>query len=220
MPSPTTRRLPTLLLATLALASCGQSWQQPPATSPTAVTPAAQPATPAPAALIPVGPGPLPQYAVQPQPAPGTCHYRYDDGGYPLRDPACTPGATNPRVTQNTLGSTICRPGYSASIRPPGSITRHEKRANATAYAYTGTLRTAEYDHLLPLALGGDPNDPRNLWVEPNDNPRATNTSNGKDAVENAAHAAVCSGRLTLADAQQQIATDWPSLGRSLGVLP
>ena len=27
----------------------------------------------------------------------------------------------------------------------------------------------AEYDHLISLQLGGDPNDYRNLWVEPAD---------------------------------------------------
>jgi hypothetical protein len=30
------------------------------------------------------------------------------------------------------------------------------------AYGYTGPLHDAEYDHLISLQLGGDPNDPRN----------------------------------------------------------
>jgi hypothetical protein len=36
-----------------------------------------------------------------------------------------------------------------------------------------------EYDHLVPLELGGAPDDPRNLWFEPGPTP------NPKDAVEN-----------------------------------
>ena len=46
----------------------------------------------------------------------------------------------------------------------------------------------------MPLGLGGDPNDARNLWLEPNDDPSATTNTNGKDAVEETLHAAVCPG--------------------------
>lgn len=166
---------------------------------------------------VPVGPGPQSRYTVQPQPAPGSCHYRHE-GTYPLPDPACTPGATNPRVTQADLASTICRGGYTSSIRPPAQITGREKAANATSYGYTGSFRTGEYDHLISLELGGDPNDARNLWVEPNDRSNASGTNNSKDTVENAAHDAVCSGRLTLAEVQQAIASNWVALGRRLGV--
>ena len=38
------------------------------------------------------------------------------------------------------------------------------------------------------------------------------------DPVENAAKVAVCSGRMTLADVQRKIATDWIALGHELGV--
>jgi hypothetical protein len=135
-----------------------------------------------------------------------------------LPDPSCTPGATNPRVTQANLATTVCRSGYSSDIRPPGSITSREKVANARAYGYSGSMVTGEYDHLISLSLGGDPNDPRNLWVEPNDRRNATSTNNTKDVVEDAAHTALCKGRITLAEIQQTIATDWPALGRRLGV--
>ncbi len=60
---------------------------------------------------------------------------------------------------------------------------------SAAAYGYTGPFSTGEYDHLVPLELGGDPNDPANLWLEPNDRPGATSTANTKDALEN--HAAL-----------------------------
>jgi hypothetical protein len=158
----------------------------------------------APAALaeVAVGPGPT-NYTVQPQPAPGACHYRTAANGQTLPDPACTPGAISPKVTPDTLDTTICRTGYTKSIRPPWAITEAEKRANADAYGYTGPLSAAEYDHLVPLNLGGDPNDPRNLWVEPGASP------NPKDDVESELHDRVCAGRVSLSVAQQAIAADW-----------
>ena len=47
------------------------------------------------------------------------------------------------------------------------------------------------------LELGGHPTDPRNLWPEPY--PRAADV----DRVENELNARVCSGRLTLEEAQR-----------------
>jgi hypothetical protein len=156
------------------------------------------------------GPGPLATYTIQTQPPAGSCHYTYV-GTAPLPDPSCTPGALNPQVTQASIGTTICQGGYTASIRPPESVTEPEKIANAASYDYTGPLSTAEYDHLVPLELGGDPNDPANLWVEPNDLPAATSVTNSKDVLENRLNDLVCSGQLTLAAAQEAIATDWVS---------
>jgi hypothetical protein len=34
-----------------------------------------------------------------------------------------TPGAMDPRVTQSNLRNTICRPGYTATVRPPFEYT-------------------------------------------------------------------------------------------------
>ncbi len=182
----------------------------PPSTATTAPLPSSEPPTSSPTlpSGIRVGPGPQATYTVQPQPAPGSCHYGYS-GPYPLPDRQCTPGAINPHVTQADISSTICSAGYEASVRPPESVTEPEKVASSDAYGYMGSLRTAEYDHLIPLELGGDPNDPANLWVEPNDRAGATTTSNTKDSLENALHDLVCSGRMTLAAARQAIATDW-----------
>jgi hypothetical protein len=101
---------------------------------------------------VAVGPGPT-NYTVQPQPAPGACHYRNAANGQTLPDPNCTPGAISPKVTQDTLATTICRTGYTKSIRPPASIIEIEKRENAAAYGYTGSLKDVEYDHLLSGAV-------------------------------------------------------------------
>jgi hypothetical protein len=157
---------------------------------------------------IEIGPGPQLTYTVQPQPPPGSCHYAYSNG-FPLPDRHCTPGAISPAVTQADIASTVCTSGYTAKIRPPIGVTAIEKRGSAAAYSYTGSLTTAEYDHLIPLELGGDPNDAANLWVEPNDRSGATTTYNSKDSLENTLNHLVCSRQMTLAVAQHAIATDW-----------
>lgn len=157
---------------------------------------------------------------MQPQPPAGSCHYRYEKGE-PLEDPACTPGAISPAVTQATITTTICRKGgYTGGIRPPESVTGKEKIANAASYGYTGSLSDAEYDHLISLQLGGDPNDPRNLFVEPPDpgHKPGSGVNNAKDPVETKLHTAVCKGKITLAQAQSAIVTDWTTALASLGL--
>lgn len=196
-------------IALPAITGCGAIAHSAPTTS--AATPADQ--------AIPAGPGPT-QYTVQPQPAAGTCSYRYTAAGQPLPDPHCTPGATNPKVTQSNLNVTICRAGYSKSIRPRVSITNAEKRANAKAYSFTGSFGAAELDHLVSIELGGDPNDSKNLWVEPpSPGHRPTDgVNNPKDLVENKLHDAVCTNRVSLSAAQQAIATDWTTALPKLGL--
>ena len=139
---------------------------------------------------------------VQPQPRAGSCHAR-GHGLYSLPDPRCTPGALSPAVSQRDLSSTICRSGYSESVRPSESITEREKRASLAAYGDRGPLHDYEYDHLVSLELGGAPNDARNLWPEPGASP------NPKDSLEDRLHTLVCHGKLTLSAAQAAIAHDW-----------
>ncbi|MFI6689700.1 hypothetical protein [Streptomyces sp. NPDC050485] len=142
---------------------------------------------------------------MQAQPAPGSCTYRYTADKQPLPDPKCTPGALNPKVTQATLKSTVCTSGYTATIRPPVSITGPEKTANAKSYGYTGPMGDAEYDHLVSLVLGGDPDDPRNIWTEDD---RGSFGAHDKDRLENYLHRAVCAGTMSLHTAQVAIASD------------
>ena len=144
--------------------------------------------------------------------ASGSCHARVA-GPYVLPDASCTPGATNATVTQATIGNTICRRGWTSTVRPSESYTEQLKREQMLAYGWPGALSRYEEDHLVPLELGGAPSDPRNLWPEPGASP------NPKDSVENAAKRAVCDGRLQLAAAQRSIAGDWVAFGHELGVL-
>ncbi len=124
-------------------------------------------------------------------------------GLFSLPDPRCTPGAVNPAVTQSDIAVTICRAGWSESVRPPESVTEPEKRASLRAYGDRGPIHAYEYDHLIPLELGGAPNNPRNLWPEPGASP------NPKDRLENRLHALVCERRLSLAAARRAITGDW-----------
>ena len=171
-------------------------------------------------AQLPQGPGPQSKYTVQKQPPAGSCHYRKAASGEPLPDAKCTPGATNPAVTQATLAQTICKPGYSKTVRPPAAITDKEKRMNAASYGYTGSLKDAEYDHLDPIEDGGDPNDPRNIWVELPDpgHVPGSGINNKKDPIENKIHKAICSGKVKLTDAQNAITSDWTTALSSLGL--
>jgi hypothetical protein len=143
-------------------------------------------------------------HVVQPQPPPGSCHVR---GHYPynMPDPHCTPGALNPAVTQASIHNTICRSGYSGSIRPSTSVTGPEKLASIRAYGLHQGPSAYEYDHLISLELGGAANDSRNLWPENGASP------NLKDKVENYLHARVCDGRMSLARAERIIAFGWVS---------
>lgn len=142
---------------------------------------------------------------------PASCHARGDDEMV-LPDASCTPGAVNPQVTTGDLHQTICKRGWTKTVRPPAAYTDELKRQQIRAYGLSGSTRAYEEDHLIPLELGGAPSDPRNLWPERGASP------NPKDEVEDAANAAVCSGRMPLATAQQQMAADWISLGHQLGV--
>ena len=156
-----------------------------------------------------------------------------------LPDPSWTPGAIDPDVSPGTIERTICVAGWTATVRPPESYTEEVKRLEAGrggTVSYDGVTYQVhgfdlpdpeighyELDHLVPLELGGAPADPRNLWMEPYEAPKGPATpgtgSQTKDEVEDSARAAVCRGRLSLADAQREIATDWYQLGRALGAI-
>jgi hypothetical protein len=122
-----------------------------------------------------------------------------------LRNPATTypkpdvPGITDPHVTPATLDSTICVPGYTATVRPPVSYTGPLKTRLMAAHHYTDSQSDYELDHLIPLELGGAPGDPGNLWLSRQPQARSD------DKQENALRAEVCNGSIDLAAAQAQI---------------
>jgi hypothetical protein len=107
-----------------------------------------------------------------------------------------TPGVLNPEVTQAGIASTICRHGWTRTIRPPTSYTSDLKLRQMRAAHLRGPPSAYQEDHLISLELGGDPTDRRNLWPEPY--PRAA----AVDAIENDLNRRVCKGELTLEQAQ------------------
>lgn len=126
-------------------------------------------------------------------------------------DPVRTPGATNPDITQENIRQTICNPRWSTrSIRPEANYTHRLKIEQIAEYGYSDSrLRDYEEDHFIPLELGGNPTDPKNLWPEPFEASVADGGAHAKDKVENYLHAEVCSGSLTLEQAQREISEDW-----------
>jgi hypothetical protein len=109
-----------------------------------------------------------------------------------------TPGVVNPDVTQTNIASTVCKHGWTRTIRPPTDYTNALKVRQMRAYGVDGSLSEYQEDHLISLELGGHPTDPRNLWPEPY--PRASEM----DTIENQLNAKVCSGELTLDEAQRK----------------
>jgi hypothetical protein len=184
----------------------------------TVPTVAAIPAAPLPGAGPPVKTVHSPNLvAIDLNLAAGQCKARVVDAaaGLYLPDPACTPGAVDPAVTQDNLASTICKSGYTSTVRPPASDTDKTKALSLSQYGQTRASST-EYDHLVSLQLGGT-NAVSNLWPEPN-RAGAPGTTNPKDAIETRLNRAVCSHNVTLAAAQKAIAADWITAEKDLGL--
>jgi hypothetical protein len=121
-----------------------------------------------------------------------------------LPDKTCNPGVTDPNVTQENIYSTICKKGYTQTVRPDVDYTNKLKIEGIQAYGYADTkLSDYEEDHIIPLEVGGSPSDPKNLFPEPIEQAKL------KDLVENYLNAEVCDGKLDLKIAQNEVAKDW-----------
>ena len=142
----------------------------------------------------------------------GSCHVR-GSGVYVLPDPRCTPGATNPVVTQATIHRTICVRGWTTKVRPSSSYTTKLKIQQMYLYGDRGSTSLYEEDHFIPLELGGSPTSAKNLW------PEYGHIPNPKDAVENAANKAVCGGHMSSGSGSAghggELDHLWPSTARN-----
>ena len=121
-----------------------------------------------------------------------------------LPDPTCTPGSSDPAVTQENVGSTMlsARLVTLEAVRPPVSVTNKMKRQVMQEYGMEGEdPHQVEGDHDVSIELGGCPGPDRgcdfhaNFWPEPWTGP---DNAHDKDHAENALHRLVCSGRLPL----------------------
>ena len=116
-----------------------------------------------------------------------------------LPDSALTPGATRP-MTQ----AEVC-------VAPAQDDEQTAPRAMAAeVFARYGIRNPAprayEVDYLISPALGGA-EEVRNLWPQPYGG--SVWTARVKDALEDYLRKRVCNGRLELATAQEEMATDW-----------
>ena len=119
-------------------------------------------------------------------------------------------------MTPATISSTICAPWLDLHRAPAGV---GERAGEARQHGLIRPARARlveEYDHLVPLELGGAANDPGNLWPEPDYATRAGFYLNPEDHLSGADRL-VCSGRMTLHSAQLLIARDWVGAYRTYG---
>lgn len=132
-------------------------------------------------------------------------------------DPKLTSGDTLDVSTE-----TLCKPGYSASVR---NVPESEKKAVYAEYGikyYKGIGKDYEIDHFLSLEIQGS-NKIINLWPEPmhiNLNGYDVGAKT-KDLEENRLHRLVCEGKISLKQAQDDIRKDWiAAYKRDIGPLP
>jgi hypothetical protein len=122
-----------------------------------------------------------------------------------LVSPVCAQdGAVNPNVTQENIHETICRPGWTKTVRPPASATNAIKWKLARESGVNPNVY--ELDHVIPLELGGAPLDPRNLVLQQLAGRCGART---KDHLEFEMVRGVCAGELALDQARAEIAEDW-----------
>ena len=113
-------------------------------------------------------------------------------------DPRRTPGAILP-----VTAADVCAPGYTRRVR---HVPLSEKGQAFAAYGVVPRPgERFEIDHLVPLEIGGA-NSLLNLWPQPF---AGQWTAADKDRLENRLHRQVCAGQEPLAQAQQEIASDW-----------
>ncbi len=140
------------------------------------------------------------------------CRVHMSLTGYPLPDPECTPGATNPTVTTKVLRSPIWR----TSCVRNGATSSAQKRSIYAAYGIVspahnvGKTQTCELDHLVPIESGGS-DTLENIWPQcgPAKAPLSKRWFKVKDQVENYVTREIKGGRISLEDAQRGIAEDW-----------
>lgn len=89
-----------------------------------------------------------------------------------------------------------CVTGYSASVRPPANYTNKIKKS-WTPVGHTPS--EYELDHFIPISIGGDPRSTNNLWMQ------TLADAKRKDVLEINLHKQVCSGKLTLKQAQERM---------------
>jgi hypothetical protein len=144
---------------------------------------------------------------IPPSRGAGIYHVAGPNGELP--DPAGTPGATNPDVTEATLQQTIGTGGWTATVRPPVTYTNAVKLVVMGEYGIVGNPSDYELDHLVPLCCGGNPTSQQNLWAQRR---AGVNGASLKDLTEVMAQHAILNGHLSLSEAQLGFMRNWYAL--------
>ena len=116
----------------------------------------------------------------------------------------------NAAVTQETIATTICAPGWTKTVRPPARYTARIKiKLIRELEIPEELLGDFELDHRIPLALGGAPSEERNLELQPWDE------AGENDQIEACLSRAVCAGTIALDEARRRIWADWHAAGKA-----
>jgi hypothetical protein len=118
-----------------------------------------------------------------------------------LPDRSLTPGATR----AVSMGD-ICSMDHDEVVRPVPEVL--QKKVFQEYGLRNVRAENYEVDYLISPGLGGA-DDIRNLWPEPRYN--TTWNSFVKDQLEDYLHESVCRGKISLASAQKDVASDWIS---------
>jgi hypothetical protein len=116
-------------------------------------------------------------------------------------------GALNDAVQQSNIATTICVPGWTATVRPSTTYTDGVKRKLVRGRGLPADQASLyELDHFVPLALGGSPRSLDNLWLQPWDGQWGARI---KDRLERKLQLLMCRGTITLQEARDAIRTNW-----------
>lgn len=124
----------------------------------------------------------------------------------PLPDEQRTPGSYDPAITQDNIATTICNPKFISARTPPPSWTAAMTRRLAAVLYPDQNPDNLALDQLVPIGLGGAPQDQRNLWLQ---SWAGEANSEKKNGLETLLNRMVCGGQLKLAAAQQAVAVNW-----------
>jgi hypothetical protein len=124
-----------------------------------------------------------------------------------LPDRKLSPGTINAAISEQEYQAQCHAKGWTRLYRPPVSFTNSLKRLQMKEHGYPlASTRDYEEDHVVPLCLAGAPQDPANLWPQPR---FGEWSADRKDALEAKLCRLACDGKVPLAEAQREIATDW-----------
>jgi hypothetical protein len=115
----------------------------------------------------------------------------------------------DPRVTQHSVGDTICRPGYVDMVSPP--LDRMMAHRDALLQRHRIDPEDSDdyaLDRHVPILLGGSPEAPANLDLLPW---AGHSGERRKDLLAVKLKRCVCAGKISLRAAQNLISGNWPA---------